>query len=98
MASGGLRIDARFHGGADFSGAGNGDDENLGDVMNRYLRVKASPTACAPCKANAEANNVHNVPCWECTGNIDRIDPDEGIGNLCKCTVVVVTEEEHDHI
>jgi hypothetical protein len=90
MGSGQLRIDARFHGDADF-GDGEG---NLGDTMDRYLRVKASPTACAPCKANAEANNVHNVPCFECNGNIDRIDPDEGIGNLCRCSVEVVTEHK----
>lgn len=90
MGSGELRIDARFHGGADFGDEGG----NLGDVMDRYLRVKASPTACAPCKANAEANNVHNVPCFECNGNIDRIDPDEGIGNLCRCSVEVVTEHK----
>lgn len=85
---GDLIIEARFHGGADFGDEGG----NLGDSMDRYLRVKASPTACAPCMANAEANNVHNVPCFECLGNINRIDPDEGIGNLCKCSVEVVTE------
>jgi hypothetical protein len=88
MGSGELRIEARFHGDAEL---GDGD---IGDSMDRYLRVKASPTACAPCKANAEANNVHNVPCFECTGNIDRIDPDEGIGNLCRCEVKVVTDHK----
>ncbi len=90
---GDLIIDAQFHGGADF-GDGEGD---LGDVMDRYLKVKASPSACAPCKANEAANNVHNVPCFECTGNIDRIDPDEGIGNLCRCSVVVVEEHNGEH-
>lgn len=91
MPDGKLVIEARFHGDADF-----GDEGNLGDTMDRYLKVKASPTACAPCKANAEANNVNNVPCWECTGNIDRIDPDEGLGNGCRCEVIVVTDHGNE--
>lgn len=78
-----LRIEARFVGLADFAGDG-------GD-LDRYLKVKHSPTACAPCLANEDP---HQIPFPGCNGNIDRIDPDEGIGNLCRCSVEVV-EEHH---
>lgn len=84
---GDLTIVARFHGGADFGD----EDGNLGDSMDRYLKVKHSPTACAPCRGN---ENVHLVPFPGCNGNISLIDPDEGIGNLCKCEVEVVTEHK----
>jgi hypothetical protein len=80
---GDLIIDARFHGDADF------DSLHLGDSMDRYLKVKHSPTACAPCEGNEDVNLI---PFPGCNGNISLIDPDEGIGNLCKCSVEVVTD------
>ena len=51
------------------------------------LVVVNGPGACGPCRAN---KNPHNVPCWECEGNILRIDADDpGARNLCQCRVEV---------
>lgn len=59
------------------------------------LRVKNEPGACLPCRRN---HNIFNVPCWECNGNILRIDPDDvGARNLCHCTVVWVDTSDGRH-
>lgn len=51
------------------------------------LVVVNSPGACGPCRANKDP---HNVPCWECNGNILRIDSDDpGARNMCQCRVEV---------
>jgi hypothetical protein len=54
-----------------------------------HLEVKREPGACGPCRRN---DDVTNVPCWECVGNIRRIDPDDPKGNLCRCTVVWIDD------
>lgn len=49
------------------------------------LVVVNGPGACGPCRANKDP---HNVPCWECQGNILRIDADDpGARNMCNCRV-----------
>lgn len=89
MPDGRLRISAEFEGAADLAS----DDGGGGSDLDRYLRVKHSNTACGPCLANT---NPRLIPFPGCRGNIALIDPDEGIGNLCRCSVEVVTEF-HDH-
>lgn len=80
MAGGQVRITVSVSGGFDdaFDDLGGDDYE---------LRVRHEAGACAPCVAN---NDPHNVPFWGCNGNIDRIDPDDGKGNLCRCSVEYV--------
>lgn len=59
---------------------------------NEDLVVVNEPGACLPCRRN---HDVFNVPCWECTGNILRIDPDDpGARNLCHCTVRSLRSDE----
>jgi hypothetical protein len=64
-------------------------DENGHELQ---LKVKHHQGACAPCRANEDP---FNIPCVECNGNIGLKDPDEGIGNLCNCTVQLVPKGEN---
>lgn len=73
-------------------GGGVGGRGSLRDEFDRAteLRVRHERGACMPCRMN---NDPANVPFWGCNGNIDRIDPDDGKGNLCRCTVVLASDE-----
>lgn len=66
-----------------------GGDDALDVERATELRVRHEPGACLPCRMN---NDPANVPCWECNGNIARIDPDDPKGNLCRCSVVLVSD------
>jgi len=68
---------------------GGGQDDNTGG----HWEVKHEGGACAPCVAN---NDPHNVPFWGCNSNIDRIDPDEHMGNGCRCTKVWVEDNSEN--
>jgi hypothetical protein len=85
---------------ASVGGGGTGTvADSLGaslDDEGYELVVVHGPRACGPCRAN---ENPQNVPCAECTGNIegrsagggddpDGDDDDElRGGNLCQCRV-----------
>jgi len=62
------------------------DDSLDENGFERY--VIHGPRACGPCRAN---ENVENVPCAECRGNL--IDPDHDgdvdsrSGNMCQCRI-----------
>lgn len=81
---GGIVITVTVEGDFDFPLDGVGDEGDGG-----HWEVKHEPGACAPCVAN---NDPHNVPFFGCNGNIDRIDPDEHLGNGCRCTKVWVED------
>jgi hypothetical protein len=80
----GVIIDVTIsHGGSDLAS----DLDQMMDDSDLELVVVNGPGACGPCRAN---KNPHNVPCYECTGNILRIDSDDpGARNLCQCRVEV---------
>lgn len=69
------------------------DLDQMMEDSDLELVVVNGPGACGPCRAN---KNPHNVPCYECTGNIARIDPDDGVGNLCNCRVEVRNKRDRD--
>lgn len=73
----------------DLGGDGGGGQDDTGG----HWEVKHEGGACAPCVAN---NDPENVPFWGCNGNIRRIDPDEGIGNLCRCEKVWVEDNNKE--
>jgi len=69
------------------------------------LVVVHGPRACGPCRAN---ENPQNVPCAECTGNIEGRagggdDPDGDAdddlrgGNLCQCRVKLRKKHGENH-
>lgn len=91
MADGQLRITASFEGAADLASDEGGES---GSALDQYLRVKHSDTACPPCLAN---HNPYAIPFPGCRGNIKTELMDDGKkSNLCRCSVEVVTEENHD--
>lgn len=67
-------------------GGGGGQDDSGG-----HWEVRHEAGACAPCVGN---NDPHNVPFFGCNGNISRIDPDDGKGNLCRCKKVWVRDKD----
>jgi hypothetical protein len=69
------------------------DLDQIMDDFGMELVVVNGPGACGPCRAN---KNPHNVPCWECNGNIARIDPDDAKGNLCQCRVEWRRKDDRD--
>ena len=79
MPSGSIRIEVTVEGDFDFVLDGTGDDTGDGG----HWEVHHEAGACAPCVAN---NDPQNVPFWGCNSNIDRIDPDEHLGNGCRCS------------
>lgn len=69
------------------SGSLADDLDQMMEDSDLELVVMNGPGACGPCRAN---KNPHNVPCYECEGNILRIDSDDpGARNLCQCWVEV---------
>lgn len=91
---GGITITVTVEGSFDFALDGVGDDATGDDQgTGGHWEVKHEAGACAPCVGN---NDPHNVPFWGCNGNIDRIDPDEHLGNGCRCTKIWV-EDNTEH-
>ena len=88
MPDGQLRITASFEGAADLASDEGGSD------LDQYLRVKHSATACGPCLAN---HNVRDIPFSGCLGNLTRIAPRSGKGNLCHCSVELVIGDDDGH-
>lgn len=91
---GGITITVTVEGGFDFDlGGDNGGGAGQDNGEGGHWEVKHEAGACAPCVGN---NDPDNVPFWGCNGNIDRIDPDEGLGNGCRCEKVWV-EDDTEH-
>jgi hypothetical protein len=65
--------------------------DDTGDGSGGHWAVKHEAGACGPCVGN---HNPDVLPFWECNGNIIRVDPDEGVGNLCRCKRVWVKDGE----
>ena len=72
---------------------GDGNDDMRADDSGGHWEVRHEAGACAPCVGN---NDPHNIPFWGCNGNIDRIDPDEGMGNGCRCKKVWVRDDDRN--
>lgn len=74
------------------SGSLADDLDQMMEDSGLELVVVNGPGACGPCRANKDP---HNVPCWECQGNILRIDSDDpGARNMCNCRVEVRNRRE----
>jgi hypothetical protein len=90
-----IKIVVSVKGGFDYvlDGQDDGTGDNQDDPTGGHWEVRHEGGACAPCVAN---NDPHNIPFFGCNGNITRIDPDDGKGNLCRCKKVWVRDDQRN--